>query len=764
MVGVDRITAISTSVSNHLPNPMLPQLKAILCAAIIAIGAFAIAGGIVSADPGGNGAEFLPEEFASHVLPLLRMRCVSCHGQEKREGGLRLDTRRTTLLGGDNGPVLQPGSSENSELIARLRSQDDARRMPLGESSLEPEQIERFRRWIDAGAPWPDALAGQEVASTHWSFRPIDRPAVPAVRDAWPRSAVDSFLLDRQRRQGLHPASDADRPMLLRRLHLDLLGLPPAADEIEEYLNATGPDDCERLVDRLLASHHFGERWGKHWLDLARFAESDGYENDNLRPNAWRFRDWVTRSINDDMGFDEFTVWQLAGDLREQTESSNLVATGFHRNTLYNSAGGADKEEFRTKAVKDRTAVTGAVWMGLTLNCAECHSHKYDPVSQREYYQLYAFFNSTDDDQFQDAPTLRFLERPTRLHRRGNFLELGAPVDPGVPAFLPDLLMRNSRPDRLDLARWLVSPHHPLTGRVAVNQLWQHLFARGLVATPENFGLRGEPPSHPELIDWLAARFAGLPLANVVDSAGDVNGASATPTRPSSAPTPGAWSRKALIRLLVVSSSYRQSSANDRPGHAEIDPENRLLWRQNRIRLEAEIVRDIALATSGLLDTSLGGPSIQPTLPKVLRDLDELKNERFQESSGRPYRRGLYVHMQRTYPYPMFAAFDGPDGNACTIVRDRSITATQALTLLNDPAIDECCRALGQRLMESTADDSGRVRHAFEWCLGRAPSPAEEEIIRQLVRQQQEAGASESLVWAGVARTMLNLDETITRE
>jgi mono/diheme cytochrome c family protein len=695
------------------------------------------------ARPATPARQFAADQFEQQVWPLLQQRCHACHGADLQEGGLRLDVRSRALQGGDTAVAIVPGSSERSELLARLTTDNPARRMPQGDEALASSEISLLKTWIEGGAPWPDPLAGRETPSTHWAYQPIGSPVVPEVGlVGWGHNPIDAFVLSRLEQAGLVPSPEADRSTLIRRLSLDLRGIPPAPEELQAFVNETSPDAWNRLVDRFLAAPQFGERWARHWLDLARFAESDGYENDNPRPHAWRFRDWVINATNADLPFDQFTIEQLAGDLVDDGSAASRIATGFHRNTLHNSAGGADGEEFRTRAVKDRTAVTATVWLGLTWQCAECHTHKYDPIAQREYYQLYAFFNDADHDQVGEAATLRKTERVTRVHRRGNFLEPAAEVPPGVPAFLPELTPRGERPDRLDLARWLVSPAQPLTPRVAVNTVWQHLLGVGLVPTPDNFGVRGEPATHPELLDWLAGEFAGR--------------------------TPGQrwiepWSRKSLIRLIVTSAVYRQSSRQPKEPPAA-DPTNRLLWRQNRVRLESEVVRDVALSASGLLVAELGGPSIQPVLPRGLGQLSELKNERFQETSGNPYRRGLYVHTQRTYPYPMFATFDGADGNACLVLRDRSTTPLQALTLLNDPAIDDCARRLGERLQEGTLDDTHRLVLGCHLCLSRDPGEPEREILQRLVGELRDLSATEAQVWHGVARALLNLEETITRE
>ena len=686
---------------------------------------------------------FAADRFEPQIWPLLQQRCHGCHGADLQEGGLRLDVRSRALQGGDTAIAISPGSGERSELLARLTTDNSARRMPLGEHPLSADEVALLRSWIEGGAPWPDSHAGREAPSAHWAYQPIGNPAIPDVRTSgWVRTPIDAFVLSRLEEAGLTPSPEADRATLIRRLSLDLRGIPPSPAELRAFVADTSPEAWNQLVDRFLAAPEYGERWARHWLDLARFAESDGYENDNPRPHAWRFRDWVIDATNADLPFDQFTIEQLAGDLVEGANAASRIATGFHRNTLHNSAGGADGEEFRTRAVKDRTTVTATVWLGLTWQCAECHTHKYDPIAQREYYQLYAFFNDTDHDQVGEAATLRKSERVTRVHRRGNFLEPAAEVRPGVPAFLPEMKARGGRPDRLDLAHWLVSAGQPLTPRVAVNTVWQHLLGAGLVPTPDNFGVRGEPASHPELLDWLAGEFAGRK-----EGQGWI------------AP----WSRKGLIRLIVTSAVYRQSSRH--PGEPPaVDPANRLLWRQNRLRLESEAVRDLALAASGLLVAQVGGPSIQPVLPRGLGQLSELKNERFQETSGNPYRRGLYVHTQRTYPYPMFATFDGADGNACLVLRDRSTTPLQALTLLNDPAMDECARRLGDRLRESTLDETNRLMLGCELCLSRVPEEHERKILQGLVDDLRGLSATEAEVWYGVARALLNLEETITRE
>jgi hypothetical protein len=677
-----------------------------------------------------------PIDFARDVRPILGKRCVSCHGPKKQEGGLRLDVRRRVRVGGDTGPAFVPGTT-GGEVLKRITARDEKDRMPPDEDALPAKEVATLRAWAEQGAAWPDELAGKEPAEEHWAFQPVRRPTVPAVQATdRVRNPIDAFVLARLEASGLTLSPEADRRTLIRRLYLDLLGLPPKPAAVAAFVEDRSPDAYDRLVDRLLESPHFGERWGRHWLDLARFAESDGYENDALRPNAWRFRDWVVRAVNADLPFDRFTIEQLAGDLLPGATLDQKTAAGFHRNTLWNSAASGDKEEFRTLAVKDRTDTTGLAWMGLTLGCAQCHGHKYDPVAHREYYQLYAFFNRTDNDDVKLADgkaavaTLKEVSRPTRIHTRGNFLRPGPEVVPNTPAFLPPLKPRGPSADRLDLARWLVEPGHPLTARVAVNRFWMHLFGAGLVRTPENFGVNGAKPAHPELLDWLASEFVRR-----------------------------GWSRKAMIRLIVTSAAYRQTSTV-RPGQPA---DNELLARQNRFRVEAEIVRDLALTTSGLLTPAVGGPSIVPPFPDGLLD-QKFTNEALKMPGTDRHRRGLYIHVQRTLPHPTLAAFDGADGNQPCPRRDRSVTPLQALTLLNDPVFVECARALGERLRVVATSDDERIRFGFEVCVGRMPSDRERKVVTELIAAQRTAGAKDIAVWLGLARVLLNLEEFTTRE
>lgn len=591
-------------------------------------------------------------------------------------------------------------------------------------------------------------FAGEPAApSDHWSFQHPLRRAAPHVENAvWAKNPIDAFVLSQLESAGIPPAAEASGPMLVRRVYLDLVGLPPTAEQIQAFLADPAGDAYERLVERLLASPHFGERWGRHWLDLARYADSNGFDNDEPRPEAWRWRDWLIGALNRDLPFDEFTMLQLAGDLLPDAAFPGQLATGFHRNTPNNTEGGVDREEFRVRTVADWVDTTGAVWLGLTVGCAQCHSHKYDPLSQREYFGLFAFFNNVDEAQAEipgggQAAVLARAATPreTRIHRRGNFLDPGEPTSPGTPAILHSFTPRDpAQPDRLDLAHWLFDPANPLTARVAANRIWQHLFGRGLVATVDDFGTQGERPSHPELLDWLAN--------DLID---------------------GGWSQKRLIRRIVSSATYRQTSArvdlNDR------DPENRLLARQSRFRVEGEILRDLALASAGLLSPRIGGPSYAAI------EADQ------NAGSLQQQRRGMYLFVQRALPDPILSTFDLPDSHVACTRRDQSNTPLQALVTLNDPFFFRCARGLGLRIVRDrpTADVGERIDHAMRVCLARPPDETELARLRLLYddqlaicRQLPDSATTlvgneslpEAAAWIGVARVLLNLDEFMTRQ
>jgi hypothetical protein len=800
--------------------------------------------------------------------------------------GLRLDRRADALKGGYSGAVLVPGDAEASTLLARVRSDQDGFRMPPVGPRLTADQTGAIAEWIAAGAVWPEGQeppASNARSANHWSFQPISKAEPPAVRQqAWVRNPIDRFVLAKLEAEGLAPASEADRRTLARRVAFDLTGLPLSPEEVAEFVNDQRPDAYERLVDRLMSSPHYGERQAIPWLDAARYADSDGYERDPLRPYAWRWRDWVINALNDDMPFDRFTIEQLAGDLLPGSTVEQKVATGFLRNGIKNREAGTQNAEKRFEETIDRASTVGTVWLGLTVGCAQCHDHKYDPISQKEFYEFFANFSNavetdihaplpvekaafaaaypsykqrrseiwrrygvdklfsewremvlktmsepgvnTDWDQvvtewraandrsdwlmqadelsltdidiarrhdwflrmigpvFDKQETTKSLlkrvqeelaaleadvlpnrtiaytiqEQPekqmTHIALRGDWRSPGLAVEPGVMAVL-NPLEGGGKPARLALAQWLVAPENPLTARVAVNRVWQELFGRGLVETANDFGTQGKPPAHPELLDWLAATF-------VEDG----------------------WSRKKLLRLIVTSATYRQSSAA-RPELEERDQGNAWLARQNRLRLPAELIRDNALAVSGLLFGRIGGPSIHPPQPEGVGDLSYSKKDWPEDVGPERYRRGLYIFFRRTSPYPMLVNFDAPDTLTTNVQRERTDTPLQALNLLNDPVFMEAAQALALRVCQDAADSDERVGTLFEVALGRRPTAAESERVsrfqaaeRSRLAEAEEAAAktapfvppgitrADLAAWTSVARGMLNLDEFVTRE
>ena len=832
---------------------------------------------LVSAAPAAAQGEV---SFAEDIEPILARDCMACHGPALQQNGLRLDRREDAMNGGKSGPAIEPGRSAQSLLMKRLDGLDGLQRMPPGRP-LPREQVELFREWIDQGAKWEsDAQIAAPPRSGHWAFRPNRRPAVPQTQqNDWPRNPIDAFVLARLEREGIQPSPAAPAHTLLRRASLDLTGLPPAADGAE---TAGG---YEQFVDRLLQSEHFGERWAAPWLDQVRYADSDGYEKDLARPHAWRYRHWVIDALNADMPFDRFTLEQLAGDLLPDASVEQRVATGFYRNTLKNREGGVAIEQFRFEEVVDRTNTVATVWLGLSVECARCHDHKFDPIPQSDYYRLFAFFNELDEvnidaplpgeigpylrakpeldakiaaiykkykvrelqrpweakmlwaadnpgvehqwdtswdiiglyldngqrilrtpperrserddyvvtewflrnysrvtgkeeyaatgfrdaakelnaavDSFPDVSRARVIEaarepRRTHLHERGEWDAPGEPVVPGALAALPPLRYAGAQPTRLDLARWIASPENPLTARVAVNRIWQEYFGSGLVATANDFGFQGEKPSHPDLLDWLASE--------LIDSG---------------------WSLKRIHRLIVTSAVYRQSS-NVRPELTAKDPGNRLLARQTRLRLPAESLRDAALAVSGLLDTRVGGRSVRPPQPAGVAELAYAGSVKWNESAGGDrYRRGLYIHYQRTAPYPFLANFDLGERNVASCTRGRSNTPLQALNLLNDPVFWEIAQGLALRILTEAPAGAfaERLDHAYKLCLARAPRVSErEEMLGYFVHQRKLLEADpamakawfpaaldgidtgEAAAWVGIGRILLNLDEFLTRE
>ena len=1002
-------------------------------------------------------------DFTKDIQPIFRNRCVRCHGVDLQKSQLRLDSRPGALRGGLSGQVVIPGRSEDSPLVKRLLGALKPR-MPFEGPPLSASEIARIRAWIDAGAPGP-AEAAEEKQKKHWAYVKPARPEPPPVNGMpWVRNPIDRFVLARLEQEGLTPSAEAGKETLIRRLSLDLVGLPPTLEEVDAFLADASPTAYEKVVDRLLASPHYGERWARPWLDLARYADTNGYEKDRRRV-VWKYRDWVIDALNRDMPFRDFTIEQIAGDMLKDATVDQKVATGFHRNTLLNQEGGIDVEEARWETLVDRVNTTASVWLGSTLACAQCHNHKYDPFSQKDYYRMMAFFDNADyhvagvgeavmdkwivepelelatpeqaarrtvlvaeadrlraeirgrdldaellaferevaapaavwtplepirysaksgakitrkadrsllvsgeipdkdtytvtlrtslprisafrldalpdpslpskgpgrassgafvltslavaqgrravgfaraaadvneegrqaalaidghagtawgvtaeseaakphflvvglktplvsppatftvtlesqgghpfsqsslgrfrlsatgaanpwgglplpesvratlatarvsrteeqkkallawfrpvapsldsardrllqiDRQLEDMKVVTAqvmkerpgFERPsTPLRIRGSFLSPGERQYAATPAFLP-ALPESAPANRLGLARWLVDDDNPLTARVAANRTWEQIFGRGLVLTSEDFGSQGEPPSHPELLDWLAAELVSQ-----------------------------GWRMKAIVRTLVRSATYRQSSRATSV-LAERDPDNRLLARGPRFRVEAEAVRDLALSVSGLLSSRIGGPSVFPDQPEGVWD-NPYSSDKWTLSDGEDrYRRSLYTFMRRTAPYPMLTTFDAPSREFCTVRRVRTNTPLQALTTLNDPAFFMAARALARRALRETGPGpEERAGHAFRLCTSRRPGAEEMTPLLRFYREQaarfaadsaaaaavagaeaegrgspagddgREASLAEEAAWAMVANVVLNLDETLSKE
>jgi mono/diheme cytochrome c family protein len=719
-------------------------------------------------------------DYNRDIRPILANHCFACHGpdSEKRQADLRLDTPTGASADLEGHQAIVPGNPNTSMVLTRIASTDPAERMPPEESSpkLTSEQIALIQKWIEQGAPY----------QRHWSLQPVVRPKLPnQIPPLWSKHPIDRLVMRRLMAADIQPAAEANRTTLIRRLSLDLTGLPPTLEEIDLFVTDPSPQAYEQLVDRMLASKHFGERWARHWLDQARYADTHGYTIDSER-SMWPYRDWVIDAINADMPFDQFTIEQLAGDLLPAATREQLIATGFHRNTLINQEGGSDKEQFRNEAVVDRVNTTGAVWLGLTVGCAQCHNHKFDPISQKEYYQLFAFFNSDQDTnstapimritnrtqqshldllnaqieetndqistdkqkakklkQLQDEKklfveglpstmVLRSLDQPRATHVliRGSFLRPGQLVEPDTPAALPPLKPTFKQANRLDLAKWLVKRDNPLTARVTVNRLWMHYFGRGLVETENDFGTQGSLPTHPQLLDWLAVE--------MMDNH---------------------WSLKHVHRLIVTSATYRQSS-QIRPELATLDPRNVLLARQTRLRVDAEIVRDLGLKASGLLENKIGGPSVRPPQAAGIYDFTQRQATWITSEGADRYRRGMYTLFMRSAPYPLLTTFDTPRFNVTCTRRARSNTPLQALTMANDPTILEMARALAERLLLlPDLDDQGRLRHAVRLCLARQPEPVELDRLLQYVNQERAAWARSTANASQLIRPEVNTSQ-----
>jgi len=779
----------------------------------------------------------LPEtvEFNRDVRPILSEKCFACHGPdaEAREANLRLDTEEGAKKKREDyeHPAVVPGSPEESALIQRITHSDPEKRMPpptmnqegSGGKELTNREIALLKKWVEQGAQW----------EKWWAYTPVERPAVPAVEaaEATVRNPIDRFVQARLNENGLSSASAADRPTLLRRLSLDLTGIPPSIDDVRAFVGDTRPGAYGRVVDSLLASRHFGERMAIWWLDLVRYAETDGYHSD-LHREISPFRDYVIRAFNENKPFDQFTREQIAGDLLPSATREQEVAASYNRLGQATKEGGSQPEEYLVKYAVDRVTTISNAWLASSMQCAQCHDHKYDPFTQEDFYSMAAFFGDVkerglfpNENQLppersllsrEDADSLKQLdkkiahlesevERALRFDRpisdgkekrlkdlraeRGEFIERnqkvlettsiesrtmrilprgdwrhdsGSIVTPDEPDFLPEMDVTGRRPDRLDLANWLVAEDNPLTPRAFVNQLWEKFFATGLSKRLGDFGVQGETPTHPKLLDWLAAEF--------VESG---------------------WDVKHLVRLIVTSATYRKSS-RAQEDHLEKDPNNRYLAHQSRVRLPAELVRDNALAISGLLNRDVGGESFKPYQPEgYWSDIQTFGETgpaaEWTATAGRDqYRRGVYIYWKRSFLHPTLKTFNASTRQATQADRTQSNDPRQSLALLNDPMFVEAARVFGERILEQEGSVESRVRFALRRAVSRSPSDAEVRELVDLYRSQLERyrgapDAARKLVsvgqypvaedkplpklaaWTSVARAVLNLHETITR-
>ena len=787
-------------------------------------------------------------DFTRDIRPILSEQCFRCHGPDEmaRASGLRLDEYAGAVEDRQGKSAIVPGAPAASELIARIKTDDPARRMPFGGDRLAEGQIKLLEEWISTGAKY----------ESHWAYEKPARPQLPPVSDTgWPRNPIDRFVLSKLDAAGLQPSGKAEPAVLMRRLYLDLIGIPPSPDQIDEFLASPTDEAYLEKVEELLVSPQYGEHWARHWLDLARYADSNGYQHDDPR-EIWAYRDWVVRAFNDDMPFDQFTIEQLAGDLLTEPSLSQLIATGFNRNTPMNGSGGSKVDEVRNAMLVDRVNTTATAWLGSTLGCAQCHTHKYDPFTIEEYYRFYAYFDrgvdetvlagggntrkfyvgaqvelpvpasrrsrhsavkaqheylkmvigqaefeaiadlpkwveqqatnndlrpnvksalakstkertESDNNAIRDAfletrpevaepkkeleklaERMKALKPPTTLImadksgpvqsyllERGQIGAPGKEVEPGTPAALHGL-DPGLPPNRLGLAKWITSPENPLTARVTVNRLWTEVFGRGIVPTVEDFGRQGDAPTHPELLDWLAVEFVE-----------------------------GGWSIKNIVRMIVRSSTYQQSSRRS-PELLERDPDNTLLAAGPRFRLPAEAIRDSLLAASGLLSLKVGGPPVHPPQPDGLwKEISTATDPNYPTSKGEDrHRRGLYTFLRRGAPYPSFITFDASPRADCVALRARTNSPLQALTLLNDPTYAEAAGALAKLVLDlPVASDEDRLVYAFRRAVTRTPSAVELQELARLLKEFRGTWDSESAAWTSLARVLLNLDEAITK-
>ena len=681
-----------------------------------------------------------------NIRPVLSDKCFKCHGPDanKREAGLRLDIRDSALapLHETKGAfAIIPFKPEESELFKRISSTDSSYMMPLPAAhlgALSKHEIALFKKWISQGAKY----------ETLWSLvKPVKAPLPKIKNKKFARNEIDYFILAKQQEKGLKPNEESDKERLLKRLSLDLTGLPPSEKMMDQFMANTAATAYEEMVDKILKDPAYGEKMAVHWLDIARYADSYGYQDDNIR-TQWPWRDWVIHAFNENLPYDKFITWQIAGDMLPNSSKEQILATAFFRNHKYTEEGGVIPEEYRIEYILDKTKTFSKGILGLTVECAQCHDHKYDPISQKDYYQLFAFFNSTKEVGYEgdvgvskpaknpiltinDADIkdlLTFINRKdtgslmvsvmgemdtirkTYILNRGVYNQPTTQVFPSaIKAVMPfDTI--NSPRNRLGLAAWTVSKNNPLTARVFVNQIWQEIFGRGLVKTAGDFGMQGTLPSHPELLDWLAVDFMEH-----------------------------GWDIKRLMKQIVMSGTYRQSSHINEENYKK-DPENIYLSRYPRLKVKAEFVRDIVLSSSGLLVRTIGGPSVKPYQPKGLWEMassgrGELATYK-QDKGDALYRRGMYTFIKLTVPPPSMILFDASNRDQCEVTRTTTSTPLQALMMMNDPTVLEASRVLAQKLMEQNLTADERIKKAFRRIICRVANNREDTILKSYYNDQ----------------------------
>lgn len=685
-------------------------------------------------------------DFNFHVRPILSDRCFKCHGPDAaaREAGLRLDTEEgafAALKDDSLKHVIVAGDPLQSELFLRISSPDTSFLMPPPSSNLilNATEIEIIKKWIAQGAKY----------KKHWAFIAPEKPAVPETKSDWANNEIDKFIFQKLKAAGLKPNEEASKEQLLRRASLDLTGLPPTLEMQDAFMNDKAENAYEKMIDTLLANPHFGEKMALPWLDVARYADSHGYQDDGTR-TMWPWRDWVIHAFNANYPYDKFVTWQLAGDLMDNPGKEQLLASGFNRNHKITQEGGVIDEEYRLEYVTDRTNTFGKAFLSVTFECAKCHDHKYDPVSQKEYYGTFAFFNQVNEKglvgdislaSLADPPNMKIttkdvdsilqfinkkdtgavsvmimrdssIRRVTRVLNRGVYDQPGDTVQMNLPKSILPFDTITYKPNRLGLAQWLFDPKNPLTARVFVNRIWMEFFGKGIVKSVGDFGMQGDLPTHPELLDWLATDFREH-----------------------------GWDIKRLVKQIMLSSTYRQSAAISKK-QLDRDPENRWYSHAPRLRLTAELTRDYILASSGLLNMEIGGPSVKPYQPKGIWESSTSGrgqlSQYVQDHGDRLYRRGMYTFIKRTAPPPSMLIFDASTRDQCEVNRIRTNTPLQALVILNDPQVLEAARVLSENLIRETSTDDEKILKAYRLILCRQPSKDELSSITAYYKKENE--------------------------